>query len=305
MLVLITGITGSLGRRLAAVAIERGLSVRGLGRDPAKLDAGLLNSLESFITTQNYYDIAALDQAVTGVDAVICAYTPAPLLDLDAQLLLLRAAERASVKTFIASSWNNDWTNINFGEYEHYDAHIAFERQAAITSPIRPVYIFTGYFADILFTPYGPGGFDTTGETPTMCYWGNGNKQLHSWTTQDDAAVWTIEILINGKGVREGKGGFFRMRSGEHTIEELAVVYEETTGTYVDVRRQGSLIDLADEVASLRRGKGRARYFEYLPQTSALIADWGRWQMNDVLDFDHVRKSTSLEQHLKERLGLP
>ncbi|KAF9881536.1 hypothetical protein CkaCkLH20_00682 [Colletotrichum karsti] len=263
MLVLIAGITGSLGHRLAAVAKARGLSVRGLGRDPAKLSPELFNDLESFVTSQNYYDIPALDKAVAGVDAIICAYTPSPILDLDANLLLLRAAERANVKIFIASSWNNDWTKIKFGEFEHYDPHIAFEQQAAMTSTVKPVYIFTGVFADLLFTDYGPGGFGTSGDIPVMKYWGDGNKQQYSWTHQDDAAAWTIEILINGDGVQEGNGGFFRMRSGEHTIEELALIYEETTGTYVE----------------------------------------GLWKMNDVVALEHVHKPTSLEQHLKEQIG--
>ncbi|KAF4834922.1 hypothetical protein CGCTS75_v002680 [Colletotrichum tropicale] len=301
MIVLIAGITGSLGRRLARAARARGLSVRGLGRDPAKLEADLHRELESFVTIQNYYDIPALDAAVTGVDAVVCAYTPNPILDLDANLLLLRAAERAHVKIFIASSWNNDWTRIKFGEFEHYDSHIAFEQQAAMTSPINPVYIFTGVFADLLYTPYGPGGFDIAGDIPVMKYWGDGNKQLHPWTEQDDAAAWTIEILLNGEGVREGKGGFFRIRSGEHTIEDLALIYEETTGTYVEVRRQGDLVDLANEVAGMRREKGRARYIEYLPQTAALIADQGLWKMKDNVSLEHIRKPTALEQHLRER----
>ncbi|KAK1851698.1 nad dependent epimerase [Colletotrichum chrysophilum] len=301
MIVLIAGITGSLGRRLGRAARARGLSVRGLGREPAKLEADMYRELESFVTIQNYYDIPALDAAVTGVDAVVCAYTPNPILDLDANLLLLRAAERAHVKIFIASSWNNDWTRIKFGEFEHYDSHIAFEQQAAMTSPINPVYIFTGVFADLLYTPYGPGGFDITGDIPVMKYWGDGNKQVHSWTDQDDAAAWTIEILLNGEGVREGKGGFFRIRSGEHTIEDLALIYEEATGTYVEVRRQGDLVDLANEVAGMRREKSRARYIEYLPQTAALIADQGLWKMKDTVSLEHIHRPTALEQHLRER----
>ncbi|KAF6817228.1 hypothetical protein CPLU01_13636 [Colletotrichum plurivorum] len=302
MLVLIAGVTGNMGCRLAVAAQARGLSVRGLGRDPAKLDVGLLNSLESFITSRNYYDIEALNKAVSGVDAIICAYTPAAELDLDANLLLLRAAERAGVKVFIASSWNNDWTKIKFGEFEPYDPHIAFEQQAAMSSTINPVYIFTGVFADLLFTSYGPGGFDASGDVPVMRYWGDGNKYPQPWTTQDDAAAWTIEVLLNGNGVQEGKGGFFSMHSGEHTIEELALAYEEETGTYVDVRRQGSLVDLADELARLRREKGRLRYFEYLPEAAALIGNRGRWKMEDVVDFRDVRKPTSLEQYLRDRL---
>lgn len=89
MLILIAGITGSLGQQLATVALSRGLSVRGLGRSPQNLPANLLAKLESFIQSTSYYDISALDQAMKGVDAVINAYAPDPVLDLDGGLLLL------------------------------------------------------------------------------------------------------------------------------------------------------------------------------------------------------------------------
>ncbi|TDZ99673.1 hypothetical protein C8034_v000027 [Colletotrichum sidae] len=301
MLVLIAGITSDLGCRLGMAAKARGLSVRGLGCDATKLDSELLNSLEAFITSRNYYDVPALNEAVAGVDAVICAHTPSSLLDLDASLLLLRAAERANVKVFVAPSWTNDWTKIKFGELEAYDPHIAFEQQAGMTSSIKPAYIFTGVSANLLYTPHGPGGFDTSGDIPVMRYWGDGNKQLYPWSDPDDAAAWTIEILINGVGVREGNGGFFQVRSGELTIEELALRYEECTGTYVEVRREGSLIDLADEVSGLRKKKGRARYYEYMPQAAALIGDRGFWKMDNVLDLDGAHKPTRIEDVLSRR----
>ncbi|KAK1714228.1 hypothetical protein BDP67DRAFT_489094 [Colletotrichum lupini] len=259
MLVLIAGISGSLGSRLAMVAKERGVSVRGLGRDPSKLSPELAQSLESFVTSRNYYDIPALDKAVAGVDAIICTYNPTPLLDLD----------------------------------------------GAMTSSIKPVYLLTGTFADLLFTPYGPGGFDTSGDVPQMRYWGEGNKKLHSWTAQDDVAAWTIEILINGDGVQQGKGGFFRMRSGVNTIEELALAYEEATGTFVEVKRQGTLGMLAEEIARLRKEKGRARNFEYLPEVVAFLSDQGLFEVpaSEIVSLGRVRKPTTLEEHLKIRFG--
>jgi hypothetical protein len=44
------------------------------------------------------HDIAAMDKAVAGVDAVICALAGLPEMFLETQLLLLRAAEGAGVK---------------------------------------------------------------------------------------------------------------------------------------------------------------------------------------------------------------
>jgi nucleoside-diphosphate-sugar epimerase len=175
MLVLIAGITGTLGQRLANVVISKGLSVRGLGRNPDNLSPEIAGRLESFVKSASYYDVPALEAAVAGVDAVICAYAPHPLLDIDSHLLLLRATERAGIKIFIPSSWSRDWTNISYGDFEHYNNHIAFEHQIATTSTVRPVYIMSGLFSDLLFTKYGPGGFNTSGERPQMQYWGRGD----------------------------------------------------------------------------------------------------------------------------------
>ena len=300
MLVLIAGITGKLGQRLGDVAISRGLSVRGLGRNPDKLSPELSRKIESFVKSDSYYDIPAIEKAVSGVDAVICAYSPEPLMDLDAHLILLRAAERAQIKIFVASSWNHDWTNIKFGDFEHYDTHLAFEQQAAITSPIRPVYVITGMFTDFLFTPYGPGMLDTSGDRPRMQYWGNGDAIKWPWSNQDDVAVWTIDILLHGDGVQAGNGGFFRVRSGENTIGELAAAYAKVFETKVDIIREGSLEDLEAEVARLRKEKGRGRYIEYLPLSSTLLGTKGLWEFSpNVTVLSDIKKST-LEEYLRE-----
>lgn len=299
MLILIAGITGNLGQRLASAALSRGLQVRGLGRNPDNLNSELRHQLEDFVKSKTYYDITALDKAVSGVDAVLAAYSPDPILDLDANLLLLRAAERTGIKIFVASSWNNDWTRIKHGDFEFYDTHIAFEKHAAMTSPIKPVYFFTGQFADLIFTPYGPGGFELANGRGQLSYWGEGDRIKYPWSTTEDIAAWTIEVLINGKGVQEGKGGFFRFRSGEHTLEELAAIYEKVTGTPVDVVRQGDLEDLQALVANERKTKDRTAYFDYLPQAATLLGTQGIWKLDNCEKLDHIRAPTPMEEWLK------
>jgi putative NADH-flavin reductase len=84
MLVFIAGINGSLGQGLANVAISRGLSVRGLGRNFDKLWLELSAQLESFTRSEPGYDLSVFEKAVTSVDAVIIAYTSHPVMDLDA-----------------------------------------------------------------------------------------------------------------------------------------------------------------------------------------------------------------------------
>ncbi|KAH6684614.1 hypothetical protein B0J14DRAFT_573243 [Halenospora varia] len=296
MLILIAGITGSLGQRLAHVALSKGLSVRGLGRSPSNLPPSLFSQLESFITSTSYYDVPALDQAVAGVDAIINSYAPNPILDLDGHLLLLRAAERAGAKIFVASSWSRDWTNIKFGDFEHYDNHIAFKTQVEGTSEIRPVYIMSGIFADLLYTRYGPGAF----EEGKMKYWGEGDNSVYPWSTQENVARWTIDILLHGDGVQDGKGGVFKIQSGTTTIRELADVYEKVRGDKVEVRKEGSLEDLEGKLARLRAEKGRKGQLEYMGEAAAVLANKGLWEMNDITLLEEFKEATTLEEWLRE-----
>jgi hypothetical protein len=89
---------------------------------------------------------------------------------------------------------------------------------------------------------------------------------------EDDAAAWTIDILLYGDGVQAGNGGFFKVRLGETTIKELATVYEKVYVTKVDVTREGSMEDLEAELARLRKENGRARSIEYMWESAAVLA---------------------------------
>lgn len=98
MLILIAGITGFVGIPCARAAFARGHKVRGLARNANRLPDDISNQLESFETLSNNHDVAAMDRAVDGIDAIICAFAGLPELFMESQMLLLRAAERAGVK---------------------------------------------------------------------------------------------------------------------------------------------------------------------------------------------------------------
>jgi uncharacterized protein YbjT (DUF2867 family) len=98
MLILVYGITGMVGQATARAALHAGHHVRGISRNPAKLDKYIIDRLDSFISMEDIYDMPALDEAVKGVDAVISAATYTPHALVDGQILLLRASERAGVK---------------------------------------------------------------------------------------------------------------------------------------------------------------------------------------------------------------
>lgn len=98
MLILIAGITGMCGQPCARAALSSGHQVRGMGRNPDKLHKETRSKLESFVQIKGTFDVEGVDQAVKGVDAIICAYNNMPKLIVAGQLALLYAAERAGVK---------------------------------------------------------------------------------------------------------------------------------------------------------------------------------------------------------------
>lgn len=219
-LILIAGATGTLGQKLITSSLKRAHQVRALCRNPDKFPSSLRDQLESIVTPANYYDIPALDKACAGVDAIIVAYTGNLDFQLDAQLLLLRAAERVGVTKFVAHSWNYDWRAMELGHHESYDPYLCFWRQAELTSSIKPVYIFTGVLAEVLFsslftTKYN--GIWDPDEKRIVTY-GTGEEVWHV-TTYADAAEYTIEIL----GLSDiEKGGFFSVSSFVHSTREFA-----------------------------------------------------------------------------------
>ncbi|UPK96262.1 hypothetical protein LCI18_007197 [Fusarium solani-melongenae] len=290
MLVLIVGVTGDLGQRLANAAIARGAQVRGLGRHPSKLPATLLQKLASFVQSENYYDIPAIEKGLTGVDAVICAYSTDPTLYLD------------GVNIFVAPTWNSNWTNISYGDFPIYNSLIAFADHAAMTSTVRPVYFINGAFAEYtLVQDQGP--LRKNGESLEYHYWGNVHEQKTPWTTMDDAAAWTIEVLLTDEGVRAGKGGYFKFYSGTNSAVELAKTYESVSGTEVKFVCDGTAEDLEKTLEKAKEEEGRVGSFESLLLTYSKIALQGLWQIHDPIVLDHAKKPTTFEEHLKKRLG--
>jgi hypothetical protein len=106
--------------------------------------------------------------------------------------------------------------------------------------------------------------------------------------------------LLHGDGVQEGKGGFFRIRSGVTTIEELAAIREKVFGAKVEITREGSLEDLEAELARLRKEKGRVNYIEYMAEAAAVVAGTTGWDNPDVTLLGQFKRPTSLEEYLRE-----
>jgi len=295
MLVLITGATGMVGAPCVEVALAKGHSVRALGRDPNKIPKSTFKKLESFVQIASIYDLPALDRAVKGVDAIVNAYPYDPEVVLEGQLLLFRAAERAGVKIFFASSWNYDWTKGFLGQHEPYDPYISFANQVRITSNIKPLYMFTGIIAEFFYE--NPRGSSWDRETKTMVYFGDGTKKF-TYTTAHDLAAYTIEA-ISHPGAE--LGGFLYVESFRATPDEMAREYEAARGgVKAHTKCLGSEADLEGMLTSSKKVTPLPEFEKYIWLAYVVHMLRGSWDYKptDCQTFSNV-KQTSLREWLE------
>lgn len=304
MLILIPGATGRLGVCLVRSAIRRGHHVRALGRNASKMPEELRSQLESFVEMTDFSDRSVYERACTDVDAIVVAWNEDPRLVLDAQLMLLRAAERTGIKRFHATSWNTDWEHMPLGVIESYDAMICFARQALLTSPIKPLYTFCGVLAMTLFGVPGAGSLE--GES-SLWIRKEGTKQREinvigagatptPFSTEDDVADFTIALTTSDEAE---KGGYFRFCSDVFSLQDLKATYEEVRGAacsmnhVMDTDTCRKMIERAREDA-MRDGELHKRFKDIVGLVYAVFLDEGAYNIQplDADRFPDVNRTT-------------
>ncbi|KAI1123421.1 NAD(P)-binding protein [Nemania abortiva] len=303
MLVLVAGATGNIGQKLITNLLRRGHQVRALARSPEKLSAATTAQLESFVMSAAYYDVPALDAACAGVDAVICAYNGTPELQVEGQLFLLRAADRAGVRVFVAATWNADWRGQGLGDHESYDGYHCFRRLAELASAtLRPHYIFSGILAEVLFSAPGRVSFSPSNhgvwdpEAKRVEIWGD-SAYKWQWTSEADAAEFAVAIAERDDAT---DGGFWTVCSGYDSLEDIARVYGQVRGTPVEVKKVGSVQELREKALAGRAQSHPSAMWDYIGYFYVLFIIDGTWEPGP---FDNKKlgvKGTSLEEYLKQ-----
>src|ERR1700756_1845090 len=101
-MVLITGVTGHVGRRVAEILSQRGLKLRLMGRDTAKLPR--LSNSEPM--SADYADPASLDKVMSGIErAFIVSGHSEPGQRAREHRNVIQAAARAGVKHLVYTSF--------------------------------------------------------------------------------------------------------------------------------------------------------------------------------------------------------
>lgn len=117
---------------------------------------------------------------------------------------------------------------------ESYDRVIAFSRQAALRSPVKPLYVFCGVPATTLFGVPGSGALE--GESAVWSRKENGERTLKiigegdtvtPFTLEAEAVDFSVAIMTSGDAE---KGGFYQFCSNQFTFEDLAATYKKIRG---------------------------------------------------------------------------
>jgi putative NADH-flavin reductase len=158
MKVVIFGATGSVGRLMVAQALEEGHTVTAFARDPAKL---CITHPNLRVIQGDAMDPAAVEQAVRGQDAVVCALGAGAkgTIRSEGTRNIVRAMERAGVQRLVCQSslgvgdsrenLNFFWKYVMFGMLlrEAYADHVGQESQV-MRSALDWTIVRPGAFTD-------------------------------------------------------------------------------------------------------------------------------------------------------------
>ncbi|MGU3359598.1 NmrA family NAD(P)-binding protein [Methylobacterium sp. M6A4_1b] len=225
--IVLAGIGGDLGGRIATTLIAQGIEVRALKRAGA-LDRSLPSGVIPVVV--DYADPGALVRACEGAACVVSALNGLEPVILEAQGRLLDAAVAAGVPRFIPSDFSLDFTRTRPGDNRNLDLRRSFMARVDRT-PIRATSILNGAFADLL-----------AGQAPIVLpkprrilYWGEAD-QILDFTAKDDVARYTAAAALDPEAPR-----ILRIAGDSVTPRALAAIMTDLTGRPYGLWRAGGL----------------------------------------------------------------
>lgn len=229
--IVVSGVTGELGSRIAHYLIEKGVIVKGIIREGSTAPAiKELRDKGIIISQLNYNDPIALWKVCEGADCVISALSGVHDVIVTAQKQLLDAAVSAKVPRFIPSDFCIDFTKIEPGSNRNLDFRREFA-ELLDKAPIKATSILNGMFTDLL-----------KGQAPVVSsslkrivFWGNAN-QMMDFTTIENTAAFTAAAAIDYETPR-----FLRISGEEASPRDLKKSAEDASGQRFKLLRVGGL----------------------------------------------------------------
>jgi nucleoside-diphosphate-sugar epimerase len=294
--VLIIGITGVLGGKIAAAILDKGgMQVKGLVRSLSPDRQQKLQNLTQRGVEWiegDLFDAASLDRACKGIDIVVSAAKGNVSqktgiyredIILSGQLNLLEAALTNGITRFIPSDYSVDHSNLDLGDNYNLDLRKKFA-EVIKPSGMNYTFIFNGAFPEVQLSRFG-GLFDF--DAQTFSYWGDG-EQPCDFTTYDDTAKYVAEAIADPDLSNKS----LKVAGDVLTMKQFLSVYQETTGKKLKEQQLGTVAELK---AWIEKTKLTARSpFKYLMQQYhyTMVSSKGKLDRLDNDRYPHIHPTT-------------
>lgn len=263
-LIVVAGVTGNLGERIARALVARGATVRGLVRkDTSAEKRAALRALGFELADVDYASVGSVAEACAGAACVVSSLAGLRSVVLDAQTVLLDGAVKAGVPRFIPSDYSTDFTKLPVGSNRNLDLRREFHAVLA-TRAIKATSVFNGAFADMLT---GQAPFILFSRKRVLC-WGSPEQRM-CFTSVDDTAEFTAGVALDDEAPR-----FLHVAGDRISAGELVAVMASITGERFKLFRPGPVGLLALLIKFTRA---------VMPTTDELYPPWqGMQYMRDM-----------------------
>jgi nucleoside-diphosphate-sugar epimerase len=284
--VLLVGVTGMLGYKIAAAILEKGaMNVRALlrpeGANDAKKQAklGELKSKGVVFVEGDLLNPSSLPAACEGVEAIVSAVSGDEKMMVTGQINLIEAAVAKGVRRMIPSDYSVDYRKLDWGD--NYNLDMRKKVFSALeSSQLDYTLILNGCFTDILFGSF-LNVFDFT--TGTFNYWGDGNTPFDI-TTTDDTAKLIAEAIADPALLN----GVLQVAGDVITMKQVLETYQTVTGKPLIEKHLGSVADLTTWIEKTKAIATSP--YEYLPQQYLFTMVSGKGKLDNITNdrYPHI-----------------
>ncbi|SHL85417.1 NmrA family NAD(P)-binding protein [Flavobacterium xinjiangense] len=240
-IILVAGATGNLGLRIVKALVNKDAEIRIVVRSNSAIEK--IKELENLgvkIYKVSSWNLEELKTSCVGVSCVVSALAGLSEVVIDAQKVLLDAANIAGVPRFIPSDYSLDFTKFSYGENRNLDLRREFHEYLDKTS-ISATSIFNGAFTELLIDEMPMILF----KQKMILYWGNKDYKL-GFTTMDNTAEFTAKVALDSNTPR-----YLRIAGDLISPREVKVVVSQVTGQKFGLFRPGgqSLLAIIIKIA--------------------------------------------------------
>lgn len=295
--VLLAGITGMMGDKIASAILDRKMDLKAIVRPGSSNNPSKQKRLDELkakgvtLVEGDLLDKPSLLKACEGVEVIVSAANASAndKIMVEGQANLIEAAEAKGVQRMIPSDYSVDYRMLDWGDNYNLDLR---KKVFNILEQSKLSYtlILNGCFTEILFSPYLQ-VFDF--ETGTFNYWGDG-ETVFDTTTTDDTALYVAEAVADP----EMANAALKITGDVISMKQTLATYQQVTGKELEVKHLGSVADLENWIEQKKQTALSPN--EYLPQQYVYTMVSGKGKLDDIQNYHYSQiQPLTVKQYLE------